>query len=117
MAATARMTLLLWTLAAGVPPAMAQPESEASGGIADQAGQVLPAVEMPPRDFETAEAHYQFLLERADRADQDGRYRHVVERTLEAMARGEKPTAGPQNGRRSSEPAGGRTTLKAVGGA
>ncbi len=33
-------------------------------------------------------AELEFLLERADRADQDGRYRHVVERTLEAMARG-----------------------------
>ncbi len=34
-----------------------------------------------------------------------------VERILDALARGEAPTPGPQNGRRSSEPAGGATTL------
>ncbi|HUN50121.1 MAG TPA: NADH-quinone oxidoreductase subunit NuoE [Candidatus Sulfotelmatobacter sp.] len=33
-------------------------------------------------------------------------------RILEAFARGEKPKAGPQSGRRSSEPQGGLTTLK-----
>jgi len=34
-----------------------------------------------------------------------------VERILDALARGEAPAPGPQNDRRSSEPAGGATTL------
>ena len=36
---------------------------------------------------------------------------------LDAMARGEKPRAGPQSGRKSSEPAGGLTSLTTVGDA
>lgn len=40
--------------------------------------------------------------------DLDGR---STERILEAFRRGETPTPGPQNGRRSSEPIGGPTTL------
>ena len=35
----------------------------------------------------------------------------TTEAILDALARGEKPKPGPQNGRRSSEPAGGPTTL------
>lgn len=35
----------------------------------------------------------------------------IVERLLDAMARGETPKPGPQSGRRSSEPEGGPTTL------
>jgi len=35
----------------------------------------------------------------------------TTERILEAFRRGETPAAGPQNGRRSSEPIGGATTL------
>jgi NADH-quinone oxidoreductase subunit E len=35
----------------------------------------------------------------------------TTERVLAAFARGEKPKPGPQGGRRSSEPAGGPTTL------
>jgi hypothetical protein len=35
-----------------------------------------------------------------------------MEAILEAMRRGEQPKTGPQNTRRSSEPEGGRTTLK-----
>ena len=66
MVTTVRMTLALWTITAAMPSAMAQSETEASGGIADQVNIGLPAVEMPPRDFATAEAHYEFLLEGAD---------------------------------------------------
>jgi NADH-quinone oxidoreductase subunit E len=36
----------------------------------------------------------------------------ATERILEAFRRGQTPQPGPQNGRRSSEPAGGATTLK-----
>jgi NADH-quinone oxidoreductase subunit E len=37
-----------------------------------------------------------------------------LERTLAGLASGRKPTPGPQNGRQSSEPLGGRTTLTAI---
>jgi NADH-quinone oxidoreductase subunit E len=36
----------------------------------------------------------------------------ATEKLLEALRRGQRPHPGPQNGRRSSEPAGGPTTLK-----
>lgn len=36
----------------------------------------------------------------------------ATEKILDAFRRGQKPQAGPQNGRRSSEPIGGATTLK-----
>ena len=39
----------------------------------------------------------------------------TTEKILEAFRRGQKPSPGPQNGRRSSEPIGGPTTLKEVG--
>ena len=35
---------------------------------------------------------------------------------LEALQRGERPTPGPQSGRRVSEPAGGKTTFAGEGG-
>jgi len=38
-----------------------------------------------------------------------------TEKLLDAFRRGQKPTPGPQNGRRSSEPLGGATTLKEIG--
>ena len=37
-----------------------------------------------------------------------------TEKILEAFRRGETPKPGPQNGRRSSEPEGGPTTLKEI---
>ena len=39
-----------------------------------------------------------------------------TERLLETLATGERPKPGPQNGRHSSEPAGGPTTLKSFAG-
>ena len=39
----------------------------------------------------------------------------TTEKILEPSARGQKPKPGPQNGRRSSEPLGGATTLKEFG--
>lgn len=45
---------------------MAQVGAESSGGIADQVGLDLPAVERPPRNFATAEEHYRYLYEEAD---------------------------------------------------
>jgi NADH-quinone oxidoreductase subunit E len=38
-----------------------------------------------------------------------------TEQLLDAFRRGQKPSPGPQNGRRSSEPIGGATTLKEIG--
>ena len=45
---------------------LAQSDGEATGSIASQVGLGLPPVEVPPRAFETAEAHYRFLLDSAD---------------------------------------------------
>jgi NADH-quinone oxidoreductase E subunit len=42
--------------------------------------------------------------------------RDSTRKILEALKRGEQPKTGPQNGRRSSEPLGGATTLKDLGG-
>ncbi len=39
----------------------------------------------------------------------------AIDRILEAFRRGQRPQPGPQNGRRSSEPVGGATTLKENG--
>ena len=39
----------------------------------------------------------------------------TTEKILEAFRRGQRPTPGPQNGRHSSEPIGGATTLKEFG--
>jgi len=36
----------------------------------------------------------------------------MTEKLLETLRRGQQPRPGPQNGRRSSEPVGGATTLK-----
>ena len=49
------------------------------------------------------------LIDKDPYEDLDGT---KMEAILEAMRRGEQPKTGPQNARRSSEPEGGRTTLK-----
>jgi hypothetical protein len=43
----------------------AQSDEEASGAVDAQAELALPEVELPPRDFATAEEHYEYLHERA----------------------------------------------------
>ena len=66
MPATLRLTFTLCLAYVATPVALAQTEPAASAAIADQAALGLPAVEEPPQNFATAEAHYQFLLQRAD---------------------------------------------------
>jgi hypothetical protein len=46
--------------------ASCQDGAESSAAIAGQIGLALPPVEAPPPEFATAEAHYRYLLERAD---------------------------------------------------
>jgi hypothetical protein len=52
-------------LAAAATPAAAQ-DRQSGGTVEDQFVLPVPGVEPPPRDFKTAEEHYEFLLERAN---------------------------------------------------
>jgi hypothetical protein len=62
--AGAALALLLGIGAATV--AGAQETNEASAATREQAQMPLPAVAPPPKDFKTAEEHYEYLLEQAD---------------------------------------------------
>ena len=64
--ASYRVVFGLCLVASAVNLSCAQDGSESSGATESQASLPLPDVEMPARDFATAEAHYQYLLEQAD---------------------------------------------------
>jgi hypothetical protein len=53
-------------LGGGTSFAWAQGTNEASAVAREQARGALPAVELPPKNFATAEEHYNYLLEQAD---------------------------------------------------
>ena len=65
---------VLLLLAATTATVWAQNRNEASAAAREQAALPLPPVEPPPREFATAEEHYNYLLERAN-----GGTRHTMQ--------------------------------------